>query len=87
MKKLSKLSLKDFREMSDFEMKNVLGGSGSFPGGGTGNIDGGSGEITHKCDLKCSNGDSFKAYDCDKASSESACEFYGGSVESCTCPD
>lgn len=29
MKKLSKLNLKDFREMSDFEMKHVLGGSSS----------------------------------------------------------
>ncbi|MBD3588371.1 TIGR04149 family rSAM-modified RiPP [Bacteroides sp. GM023] len=86
MKKLSKLNLKDFREMSDFEMKHVLGGFGSFEEGGTGNVDGGSGEITHQCDLKCTNGESFKAYDCDEASSASACEYYGGNVESCNCP-
>lgn len=86
MKKLSKLKLKEFREMSDFEMKQVLGGSGDFEGGGTGNIEGGSGVVTHNCDLKCTNGLSFKAYDCDEASSASACEYYGGAVESCDCP-
>ncbi|WP_288359945.1 TIGR04149 family rSAM-modified RiPP [uncultured Bacteroides sp.] len=41
MKKLSKLKLKEFREMSDFEMKQVLGGFGDFEGGGTGNLEGG----------------------------------------------
>lgn len=29
MKKLNKIKLNDFQEMNDFEMKNVLGGSGS----------------------------------------------------------
>lgn len=44
MKKLSKLKLKEFREMSDSEMKNVVGGYfDPWDGGGTGNIDGGSG--------------------------------------------
>lgn len=86
MKKLSKLKLQEFREMSDFEMKHVLGGSGSFDGGGTGNVDGGSGEVTHKCLLKCTKGGSFWAYDCDETSSASACEYYGGTVESCDCP-
>jgi len=49
MKKLSKLNLKDFREMSDFEMKHVLGGSGSLEDGGTGVIGGGSGELPGRC--------------------------------------
>lgn len=44
MKKLSKLKLKEFCEMSDSEMKNVVGGFfDPWDGGGTGNIDGGSG--------------------------------------------
>ncbi|MBD3588367.1 TIGR04149 family rSAM-modified RiPP [Bacteroides sp. GM023] len=45
MKKLSKLNLKDFREMSDSEMKNVVGGyyDDPFSGGGTGANGGGSG--------------------------------------------
>lgn len=78
MKKLSKLKLKEFREMSDFEMKQVLGGFGDFEGGGSG--------VTHNCDLICTNGLSFKAYDCDEASSASACEYYGGAVKNYTCP-
>ena len=52
MKKLSKLKLKEFREMSDSEMKNVVGGFyDPFGGGGTGNIDGGSGggEVATSC--------------------------------------
>ena len=52
MKKLSKLKLKEFREMSDFEMKQVLGGSGDFEGGGTGNIEGGSGRSYSQLRLK-----------------------------------
>lgn len=45
MKKLSKLNLKDFREMSDSEMKNMVGGyyDDLFSGGGTGANGGGSG--------------------------------------------
>lgn len=34
MKKLSKLKLKEFHEMSDFEMKNVVGGYGGEESGG-----------------------------------------------------
>lgn len=30
MKKLSKLKLKQFHEMSDFEMRNVVGGNGGY---------------------------------------------------------
>lgn len=87
MKKLSKLKLKEFCEMSDSEMKNVVGGFDPWDGGGTGNIDGGSGEVTHKCLLKCTGGSSFWAYDCDGESSDKACEYYGGTVASCDCPD
>ncbi|WP_303877300.1 TIGR04149 family rSAM-modified RiPP [Bacteroides acidifaciens] len=57
MKKLSKLKLKEFREMSDFEMKQVLGGSGDFEGGGTGNIEGGgSGAVSCTVSLSCAQG-------------------------------
>lgn len=50
MKKLSKLKLKEFCEMSDSEMKNVVGGYfDPWDGAGTGNIDGGSGEVPGRC--------------------------------------
>lgn len=64
MKKLTKLKLKDFREMSDFEMKNVLGGSGSFDDGGTGVIGGGSGVEATNCSTQCRNGSTVEIKNC-----------------------
>jgi natural product precursor len=65
MKKLSKLKLKEFREMSDFEMKQVLGGSGDFEGGGTGNLEGGgSGVEATSCSTTCSNGSTVAIDNC-----------------------
>lgn len=63
MKKLSKLNLKDFREMSDSEMKNVIGGYlDPWDGGGTGNIEGG-GSGTN-CSTECSDGTTVEIKNC-----------------------
>lgn len=67
MKKLSKLNLKDFREMSDSEMKHVVGGYWDpWDGGGTGNIEGGgSGAASSSCSTVCaSNGEKITIDDC-----------------------
>lgn len=64
MKKLSKLKLKEFREMSDFEMKQVLGGFGDFGGGGTGNLEGGSGVEATSCSTECPDGTTVAITDC-----------------------
>lgn len=64
MRKLSKLKLQEFREMSDFEMKHVLGGSGSFDDGGTGLIGGGSGVEATSCSTECPDGTTVEITDC-----------------------
>ncbi|MBD3588369.1 TIGR04149 family rSAM-modified RiPP [Bacteroides sp. GM023] len=58
MKKLCKLKLKEFREMSDSEMKNVVGGSfDPWAGGGTGDIGDGSGDVVScTVSLSCAQG-------------------------------
>lgn len=71
MKKLSKLSLKRVSEMTDEEMKLVVGGAGS-----------GSCWVT----CYSANGGRENAPDCSTQSQEDACHFHGGSTGTCVCP-
>ena len=66
MKKLSKLKLKEFREMNDSEMKNVVVGYlDPWDGGGTGNLEGGgSGVEATSCSTTCSNGTTVAIDNC-----------------------
>lgn len=57
MKKLTKLNLKEFHEMSNHEMKNILGGYGDYDGDGDGNYGGNTDPSVGKCSRDRCNGE------------------------------
>ncbi|MDL2223750.1 TIGR04149 family rSAM-modified RiPP [Bacteroidales bacterium OttesenSCG-928-M06] len=58
MKQLKKLKLNDFVEMTDKEMKFIVGGSGGESGSGSGSESSGTLTDKEKCDTLSSCGDS-----------------------------